>query len=399
MHLRRYVLVIYLKWSDIPDGARKYIVYHTIVSPLLISWYMLPAYMLMTGYSILEIGLLYTIVNILSIPLTYLIGKLFDRIAVRYGLILIDALDGVENILYGLSYSFLGPIMISLGLLMGRISRIFYPLYQVAEKLLYPKNRLEEVYAWHMRLPLVSEAIGFIVLGYIFGILFPKPFHYAIGFIIIGLSSIFTIMYLVKNVPKLDLKERISDIFTFKLDIEFKAILTIEALEILALSLAPEIVLINYMMISLNMSFFEVMLVIALSTLASLPATYLSEYIHPKHRFKVISSYFLMRMLWALIMFLVPNFYAILLANILAEFGNTLSLPFYRSWLFSKVPSNKAGSVLAGVSSFEKLISLIAPFVAGLLASIYPTLPYLTSLALFLTIVLILLLLERQVTN
>ncbi len=392
-------MVIYLKWSDIPDGAHKYIVYHTIVSPLLISWYMLPAYMLMTGYSILEIGLLYTIVNILSIPLTYLIGKLFDRIAVRYGLILIDALDGVENILYGLSYSFLGPIMISLGLLMGRISRIFYPLYQVAEKLLYPKNRLEEVYAWHMRLPLVSEAIGFIVLGYIFGILFPKPFHYAIGFIIIGLSSIFTIMYLVKNVPKLDLKERISDIFTFKLDIEFKAILIIEALEILALSLAPEIVLINYMMISLNMSFFEVMLVIALSTLASLPATYLSEYIHPKHRFKVISSYFLMRMLWALIMFLVPNFYAILLANILAEFGNTLSLPFYRSWLFSKVPSNKAGSVLAGVSSFEKLISLIAPFVAGLLASIYPTLPYLTSLALFLTIVLILLLLERQVTN
>lgn len=392
-------MVIYLKWSDIPDGARKYIVYHTIVSPLLISWYMLPAYMLMTGYSILEIGLLYTIVNILSIPLTYLIGKLFDRIAIRYGLILIDALDGVENILYGLSYSFLGPIMISLGLLMGRISRIFYPLYQVAEKLLYPKNRLEEVYAWHMRLPLVSEAIGFIVLGYIFGILFPNPFHYAIGFIIIGLSSIFTIMYLVKYVPKLDLKERISDIFTFKLDIEFKAILIIEALEILALSLAPEIVLINYMMISLNMGFFEVMLVIALSTLASLPATYLSEYIHPKHRFKVISSYFLMRMLWALIMFLVPNFYAILLANILAEFSNTLSLPFYRSWLFSKVPSNKAGSVLAGVSSFEKLISLIAPFVAGLLASIYPTLPYLTSLALFLTIVLILLLLERQVTN
>ena len=103
--------------------------------------------MLMTGYSILEIGLLFTTVNIVSIPLTYLIGRLFDRIATRHDLILIDALDGVENVLYGLSYSFLRPLIISLGLLVGRVSRIFYPLYQAAEKLLYPKDRLEEVYA------------------------------------------------------------------------------------------------------------------------------------------------------------------------------------------------------------------------------------------------------------
>jgi len=352
--------------------------------------------MLMTGYSILEIGLLFTVINILSVPLTYLIGKLFDRIAIRHGLILIDALDGVENVLYGLSYSFLGPLMISLGLLVGKISRIFYPLYQAAEKLLYPKDRLEEVYAWHMRLPLLSEAIGFIILGYIFGVLFPKPEHYALGFIAVGLSSVFTVMYLVRYLPRLDVRERIGDVFTFKFDREFKAILTIEALEILALCLTPEIVLINYMMVELKMSFFQVMLIVALSTLASLPATYLSEHIHPRHRFKVISLYFVLRTLWALIMFMIPNFYAILAANIMAEFGNTLSLPFYRSWLFSKVPSDKASSILAGISSFKRLIGLIAPFIAGLLASLHPTLPYLTSLALFLITIPILLSLERN---
>ncbi len=386
-----------MKWEEIPEEARRYILYHTIISPLLITWYMLPAYMLMTGYSILEIGLLFTIINILSVPLTYLIGKLFDRVAIRHGLILIDALDGIENVLYGLSYSFLGPLMISLGLLIGKISRIFYPLYQAAEKLLYPKSRLEEVYAWHMRLPLLSEAIGFIVLGYILGVLFSKPIHYAVGFIAIGASSVFTVAYLARYLPKLDAKERIGDVFTFKFDKEFKAILAIEALEILALCLAPEIVLINYMMIELKMSFFQVMLVIALSTLASLPATHLSERIHPRHKFKVISLYFILRTLWALIMFLVPNFYAILAANVMAEFGNTLSLPFYRSWLFSKVPSNKASSILAGISSFERLVGLVAPFIAGLLASLYPTLPYLTSLTLFLITILILLSLEKRI--
>jgi len=384
-----------LKWRDIPIGARRYIVYHTIISPLLITWYILPAYMLMTGYSIFEIGLLFTIINILSIPLTYIIGRLFDKIAIRHGLILIDALDGVENILYGLSYSFLGSLMISLGLLIDRISGMLYPLYQAAEKLLYPKDRLEEVYAWHMRLPLLSEAVGFIVLGYVFGVLFTEPVHYAMGLIVIGFSSIFTVAYLAKFMPSLDARERISDVFTFKFDREFKAILTIEALEILALYLAPEMVLINYMMITLKMSFFQVMLVIALSILASLPATHLSERIHPKHKFKVISLYFLLRTLWALIMFLIPNFYAILIANVMAEFGNTLSLPFYRSWLFSKVPSDKASSILAGISSFRKIISFIAPFIAGLLASLHPTLPYPISLILFLTTIPILLSLEK----
>ena len=385
-----------MKWSDIPVGARRYILYHTIISPLLIVWYMLPAYMLMTGYSIFEIGALFTAINILSIPLTYLIGRLFDKVAVRHGLILLDALDGVESILYGLSHFFLGPLMISLGLLVGKISRLFYPLYQVAEKLLYPKDKLEEVYAWHMRLPLLSEALGFILLGYFFGVLFPRPLHYAVGFILIGASSVFTATYLFKGLPRLDAEERLSDKFTFRFDREFKAILAIEVLEILALSLAPDMVLINYMMEALGMSFFQVMLVVALSTLFSLPATYLSEHIHPRHKFEVISLYFVSMTLWALIMFLFPNFYAILAANIIAEFGNTLAFPFYRSWLFSKVPSDKAGTILAGISSFERTIGLITPFIAGILASLHPALPYVASLILFLMTIPILLVLAKQ---
>ncbi len=347
-------------------------------------------------YTILEIGIVFTLINIVSVPLTYLIGKIFDRVAVRHGLILIDALDGVENVLYGLSYFFLGPLTISLGLFVGKISRILYPLYQVAEKLLYPRDRLEEVYAWHMRLPLLSQATGFVVLGYVFGVLFPKPIHFALGFIAIGASSLFTVLYLVKYLPRLDIEERIGDRFEFGFDREFKSILAIEALDILALYLAPEIVLINYMMVELGMSFFQVMLVVALSILASLPATHLSERISPRHRFRVISLYFVLRTAWALIMFLVPNFFAILVANIVAEFGNTLALPFYRSWLFSKVPSDKASSILAGVSSFRRLVELVAPFVAGALASINPTLPYLASLALFLATIPILLSLEKS---
>ncbi|MEM2021866.1 MAG: hypothetical protein QXP80_06545 [Zestosphaera sp.] len=57
----RYEIV---KWSDIPIESHRYVVYHTFISPLLITWYMLPVYMFMTGYSVLEIEALFTLVNV-----------------------------------------------------------------------------------------------------------------------------------------------------------------------------------------------------------------------------------------------------------------------------------------------------------------------------------------------
>lgn len=386
-----------MKWKEVPVESRRYIIYHTIISPLLITWYMLPASMLMTGYSILEIGVVFTSINIASIPLTYLIGSMFDRIAIRHGLILIDLLDGLENILYGLSFSPLGPLVLSLGLIVGRVTRLFYPLYQATEKLIYPEDRLEKIFAWHMRLPLLSQLIGFIILGYILGVIFTMPIHYETGFIIIGASSIFTVLYLIKYVPKLDVKERMGQRgFAFKFDKEFKAILTIQALDILASYLAAEIVLLNYMIIGLGLSFFHVMVVVAFSLIAgAILATHVSEHIAPVHKFKVITLDYVLRTAWALIMFLSPNFVVILIAYFIAEFGHTLAFPFYRSWLFSKVPRGKASSLLAGISSFDRTISIVAPFLAGLLASLDQTLPYLASLILFMAAVPILLSLQR----
>ncbi len=113
-----------MKFSEIPVYARRYIIYHTIISPLLITWYMLPLYMFMTEYSVLDVGIFFTLVNIVSIPVTYLIGRAFDRIPIRHGLVVIDALDGVASILYGLAYGPLAPIMLFLGRLVDKISRV-----------------------------------------------------------------------------------------------------------------------------------------------------------------------------------------------------------------------------------------------------------------------------------
>ncbi|MET1159560.1 MAG: hypothetical protein ABWW65_01230 [Thermoprotei archaeon] len=136
----------------------------------------------------MEVGIIFTLVHILSIPATYIVGKLFDRIAIRHGLVLIDALEGASSILYGSAYGPIAPLMLFLGLFIEDITRIFYPLYQAAERILYPEDRMEEVFAWHMRLPELSQLIGFLVLGYLFGYVFDTPHHYRLGFIAFWLN-------------------------------------------------------------------------------------------------------------------------------------------------------------------------------------------------------------------
>ena len=172
--------------------------------------------------------------------------------------------------------------------------------------------------------------------------------------------------------------------FEFKVDREFQLILFIEALTITAWVIAPEIVLLNYIVNVLKLTLFEAMIVEASMSLSAVLATYLTDRINPKHRYKVIASNYLMNSIWAAIMYLTPPFTLVVTAYFISRFGDTLAFPFYRTWIYSKIPKEKASSLLSTLSSYRKTITLISPAIAGTLATITPTLPYLISLTLFL---------------
>ena len=121
-------------------------------------------------------------------------------------------------------------------------------------------------------------------------------------------------------------------------------------------------------------------------------ATYISEKISQRYRFEAIAVGYLLVSLRALIMSLDPIFILVVIAYFIARFGEILAFPFYRSWNFSKIPKDKASSILSALSSYRRLIALISPATAGFLASIEPTLPYLVSLILFITSSIILIL-------
>ncbi|ASJ05027.1 MFS transporter [Thermococcus barossii] len=373
-----------MRWSEIPKDAKAYMLYHTLIAPGLIVWILFPLYLMETGYSVLEVGAFFTAVNIISIPLTYLFGRLFNRWDIKKGLIAIDILDGIAYVLYGLARGAVAPLVLFAGRTIEKLSTVLYPLYRAYEQIIYPADKYEEIFAWHLRLPEVARLITFPILGYVFGYLYPSAESYRWAFIFFGLFSAVTVAYIWLFLPSVGKKERITpEDFTFKVG-EFKVLLAFEALLTLAWALAPEIVLINYVVFVLHKTVFEVTLIACASSLASIIGTYASERVPKGRGFQVIGAGMFINAVYALVMALSPPFWLALIVYAVGDFGNTLWFPFYRSWQFSLIPKERASEFHAAISSYNRLIGLVTPFIAGALASIHATLPYAASLAMFL---------------
>jgi len=95
-----------VRWSELSADARRYILYHALASPVLITWYALPFYLMRVGYSVLEVGALFTTADLLAVPVTLVLGGRFARVDLRLGLAAIDAMEAVSLILFSLAFVF-----------------------------------------------------------------------------------------------------------------------------------------------------------------------------------------------------------------------------------------------------------------------------------------------------
>jgi len=373
-----------MKWSEIPREAKAYMLYHTLIAPGLIVWTLFPLYLMMTGYSVLEVGAFFTVINIASIPITYLFGRLFNSWDIKKGLIAIDVLDGVAYVMYGLAKGAIAPLMLFIGRVIEKLSAVLYPLYQAYEQVIYPEDRYEEVFAWHLRLPEIATIVSFPIIGYLIGYVYTKPEHYRLVFLFFGLLSVVTVAYLWFFLPSVGKEERISpEGFTFKAG-EFKLLLAFEALLTLAWGLAPEFILINYVVFVLKKTVFEVTLITVASSVMRISGTYVSEIIPKEKGFYGIAFGMFLNALYTLTMALAPPFWLALVVYAIGDFGNALWFPFYRSWMFRRISKERTSEFHAAISSYNRTINLVTPFAAGVLASIHATLPYGVSLVLFL---------------
>lgn len=373
-----------MKWREIPPNARRYVLYHVFVTPGLICWYLLPLYLMMTGLSVFEVGWLFTIINLLSIPLTYLVCKRFDRVPVKRGLITIDMLDGVAYTFYFLAKGAFAPFALLIGRMLEEISFLFYPLYPAYERIIYPRERRSEILSWHLRLPEVSSMVSFPLIGYLLGYIFTKPYHYRSAFLLFGLLTVFTVWYLWKFLPEAGEKERLSfEKFSFKFDRKFALFITVDSLITLAGSITPELVLINYVVFTLKKTIFEVTLIEAGMAAVTIFVTFLTERAKNEWAGIYMISGLGSLVLYSLIMGSSPSFVMTLFAYVIMRFGSSLMFPFYRDWMWSFIPSERSAQLHGALSSLRRSIKIISPFLAGWQAFVHPVLPYITGAFLY----------------
>ena len=111
---------------------------------------MIPYDLLEEGYTVLELGIFFTAINVLSIPAKLLVGRYFTFHDVKKGLIFIDVLEATSLFFLYFAAGSLAPLFVGLSLLLSNLASTLYPLYQAYERAVYPEDKMKEELVWHL---------------------------------------------------------------------------------------------------------------------------------------------------------------------------------------------------------------------------------------------------------
>ena len=373
-----------MRFKELPTEAKRYILYHTLVSPVLITWYVLPFYLLITGYNVLEVGVIFTIAQLLGVPVTLTLGKIFTHIDLRKGLIAIDLMGSLSLVFYYLAYGPLAPLMVVLGELVDEASSTLYFLYPAYERIIYPENCMKEALAWHLRLPELSIIISYPIIGYILGYICTSAICFRNTFLFFSIYELMLIPYIYFYFKPVILESEEDEEHTLNLKSIWRRYgfyIIADILFILAWSLAPSLALVYFVFEWLKGNMFHVALIEAVISTATLTGTYIVDKISSRKAFQALQIGTLITITGLLLMVSTNFFPLVLLAFYVIRVGDTFVFVFKRTWLYSIMTKKEASMISAALSSIRKVISIISPFIAGALAYIDPRAPYIACLA------------------
>ncbi|RLF22507.1 MAG: hypothetical protein DRN15_08115 [Thermoprotei archaeon] len=369
-------------WSRLPLAAKKYILYHCLITPLLFVWYIVPYLMLESGLSVAEAGVLLTVGSAASACLNFLVGKWLDRGCPNTIMAIISLVEGTSYLLYYLAFTTRSIIWLLIGVITERISFGLYPVYAVYEYEAYPEDIREKAYVYHNVLPLASQAITYPLIGYVLGVLWPTWKAMLTGLLVVALLSYFSILLPLRWLPRLSGARslRKEEKRGGKIPPGFYPVAMALILLGLATAMAPPLILVNLFKEVLGGGLFEVSLYEAIAALTivafSLPLLKVRK---EWGRYMVILGLGL-ACISDIILVCAKTLELALVSAFLASAGYAVMDPFFMDILFSRIPEDKKGTLLGGIAGVRRIIAIISPAIAGLLAeALFPAAPYLVS--------------------
>ena len=376
-----------MRFRDLPAEARRYIIYHTLACPPLIVWYALPFYLLITGYTVLEVGILFTAAQVLGIPLTLWLGRVFTRADIRKGLMTIDVLGSASTFFYYLAYGPIAPVMVLVGQLIDEASGTLYFLYPAYERIIYPEDRMKEALAWHLRLPEAAIIVSYPIVGFILGYICTSPSCFRNLFLFFAIYELALVPYIYFCFKPVVLEKEDDEGAGGGGGLKeywrrYRYYIIADILFATAWSLAPSVALVYYVMEWLKGNMFHVALIEAAISTATLTGTWLIDRVSEGKAFRALQVGTAVAVAGLATMTLTKLFVLVLAAAYVLRLGDTFIFIFKRSWLFSIMGKAEASKVSAALSSLRRGISVASPAVAGALAYLDPRAPYIACLVL-----------------
>ena len=369
------------RFRDLPKNARRYILLHTIGSPLMVGDYIVLVYLILSGYRIISVGALFTVINFLEILLPAIVGRFFDRkISAKVAMSLIYSLEGIAYFLFYLVSDTGGWVFLVLGVFVMKFATIFYPIFPTYEHYVYPEKIREKAMIYHLMVPEYVQIVAFPVFGFFLTYLFPTISAYRDTLLLIGAGSFLMLPYIFYAIE--DIREEKIHIekekFKFLIPKNFLTLFLIEDALIIAESMLPLITLTYFVIFILKQSFFVLMLLEVInSAVTILSGHYLKNREVSKRSmliggvilFAIVNIFYIIAAWKMSLIFLV-------IAIILQTLGNIFWFPVHRTMLFNTIPKEKRGAFFGSMSSIFRLSTAAAPFVSVALISLWVYLPF-----------------------
>ena len=363
------------EFQSFPREAKNLIIYYTISSPLLITWTVFPIYLFMLRFNVENVGILYTVSSFFAALATAVIGRLLDkRITARNAIILLECFGMVSNFVFSKAET---ASDIILGETIERAGLTFSVAFQVYEKDAYPEDIREKVYAYHMALPHIATIISYLIIGILLTYVFTSIVAYRFLYFVAGLFSILIVLYVYKFLPnisnKISFKEKSKKA---KIPRRLLPIAIGEILIVLGFIFAPEFILANYIYNILGFSVLYFVLLSVISGIISVIASEIASRGSKKLRFAMIYGGIFLMIVYSFAIYMlqyltitpIAKLLIIFAVTIILEFGHTFYFIYERAYLLDNIPNEIRGTILGLISSTTRIVAIIAPAIAGIIA-------------------------------
>ncbi len=326
----------------------------------------LPIFMYKMGINILEAGFIFGITAILDVVLTFILSHYLDRISPNMGM----ALDWFTESWPAFIFAFaVTPLHFFFGTLAQKATNILNPVYRVYENEVFPKEKCETIYTYHLFTPEILRIIIFPLIGYLLTYKFTSLMAYRVLFIICGIGfllvSIIPIKFLTKVSPFTIQKQK----DYIKLPKELYLVALAEVLILVCGQLTSVLITSYFILESMNGTIMDVMILSTVTSVVVVITGLFSKNLSSRiSKTKIAQFGVILFILYTGLMCIANRYWIILLATFISSIGHTIWFPNHSAILMQLVPQEKRGLFFGSLSSLSKFLTIIIPIFSGFLA-------------------------------